>query len=297
MRIAIDTGLPIPDSTDAAAANRARDQARVRAVLQMNMGSAMGMANAGELLFREALPPCSHWGDRVMQQFAARGFDSVPMPSLGGLSVDARPTVPSPFQVTSPGEHVGPHGSPTALKQSELPICSYAQIVEEARAEAANAKVPTAAAGVSMGDRLVGDGDEGALDLMAAEEDGKRVWPPAVFQSTAAAKEATEITLAIGNHVASLGVKDELLSCVPGVYASVIEFVLVGKELSPAHRDAYAALGLGALDGQRDSIAHARSMAHMLSAMGFATGHSDLGDAFRDLAAGPMSRFARKPWA
>lgn len=292
MRIASDSGLTLKDSVDKVAVQKAREQARLRAILQMNMGSAMGMANAGELLFQEVLPSCGHWGDRVMQQFAARGFDQVPMARLGGIGSETRPAIPSPLQV-GPLQRVGPHGSPEALRTQELPICSYSQIIEEARAEACNAAAPTFETGVTMGNRLSGEDES---DRISDAEHGRRVWPPAAFQSTAAAKEAADITTSINAVVDQLNVEDKLLACVPGVYSSTVEFVLANQTLSPVHRDAYAALGVGASEGRRKDVELARSRTHLMAALAHATGHGDLGKAFTQLAYGPITKCARKPW-
>jgi len=258
----------------------------------MNMGSAMGLANVGELLFQEALPSCAHWGDRVIQQYAARGFDNVDMAALGGLAVETRPSVPGPMQVTQL-HRVGPHGSPEALQRTELPICSYSQIVEEARAQATSAAAPTLEMGVAAGNRLIG---EEGVDRIAEAENGRRVWPPTALQSSACCKDAVDITQSIDKNIQDMGVDDKLLACVPGMYTSIVEAVLTDRLLTPANRDAYAALGIGAPGGRRDDIVHAQTRAHALAALAFATGNGDLGVALTQLASGTISRFARKPW-
>ena len=313
-RIASDSGMSVGDSTDTASIRQHREQTRIRAILQLNMGSAMGMATPGELLFKEALPPCPRWGDRIMQTFAARGFDHVSMDELGGMGVASRPGVPGPLQLTKASQRVGPHGSPEALEQQEIPICSYGQMVEEARAQAASAKPATVGAGAAFGMELISeeedeveekdlaDGEIGTStgkrkpDWTAEAQHGRRRWPPAILESSAASKEALELTKQIGVVIDGLGVKDHVLSCVPGAYTATVEFVLSAQTLAPIHRDAYAALGLGAPSGKRNDIMGAGKRAQLLAAVAFATGNSDLGSAFRDLAQGPLEVCARKPW-
>lgn len=305
-RIANDTGMSVSDSIDTVAIRQHREQTRLRAILQLNAGSAMGMANPGELLFDEAIPPCPRWGDRVLQTYAARGFDHISMQRMGGVGADSRPSVPGPLQFSKAAQRVGPHGSPEALRQPELPICSYGQMVEEARAEAASAKPATATAAVVFGMELIEEEEEETdadgptksvrLDWEAAAQNGKRVWPPAAFQSSGAAKDALDVTRQIGTVITDLGVKDNVLSCVPKAYGATVEFVLSAEALTPASRDAYAALGLGALTGKRADVAEAANRAQVLAALAFATGNGDLGGALRDLATGPLERFARKTW-
>lgn len=304
MRIAQDSGISLTDSTNATAVRQLREQTRVRAILQQNMGSAMGMATTSELLFKEALPGCARWGDRVMQTLATRGFEYVDMDKYGGMGASSRPSIPGPLQAS---QRVGPHGSPEALHQTELFICSYGQMVEEARAEATSAKAASAKAAVSHGilmqdaSELPGFDDDDALppptDRRAEAEDGRRVWPPAVFKSTAAAKEARDVTRQVIAVVEGLDVKDHVLACVPGAYTAAVEFVLSAQLLAPIHRDAYAALGLGALSGKRREVVGAGERAHLLAAMAFATGHSDLGEALTALVSGPIDRCGQKPWA
>ena len=301
MRVASDTGMEVDDSTDAKAVRQFRDQTRLRAILQMNMGSAMGMATPAELLFKEPLPYCGRWGERVLQSYAVRGFDGISMESAGGMGIDSRPAVPGPLQLRKFAERVGPHGSPDALRERPIPICAYSQKVESVRAEAASAKVPTAATGITGNLTAVyaydEDGPSGPpADRAADAENGKRVWPPAVFGSTAAAKEATDITKEIQGTIAQLGVQEQILSCVPGAYPATVEFVLASQRLADAHRDSYSALGIGAVSGSRADVALAKPRANLLSAMAFATGHADLGLAFRDLASGPIESCSRKPW-
>lgn len=303
LRIAQDAGMHVDESGDDVAIRHRREQRRIRAILQMNMAGAMGMATPGEILFRVELGVCTRWGENVLTSFSTRGFEYLRLKNMWGVGIDSRPAVPGPLQLTSALQRVGPHGSPEALIHTELAICSYSQMVEEARAEAANAKAATIEVGIARGlalddDDDYDDNDESTattdapskMDWDAEAESGKRVWPPVVLSSSTIAKEACEITEQIQKTVEGLNVNDRVLACVPAIYPSTSEFVLASQSLAPQYRDAYAALGLGARSGKRNEIRNAGLRANLLAALAFATGHSELGVAFSDLASGTLSR-------
>ena len=316
MRTGVDSGMSPEDSIDDNKIRHKREEMRLRAILQMNMGSAMGMASASELLSEGVLPPCSRWGDQVLQQYAVRGFGKVSLESVARLASDTRPKVPGPLQITTPGERMGPHAAPRMLRAHVVPICSYGQKVEQARAMAASALTASFSAGISIGLDVI-DADEydsedsdveaqitgvprvaHRHDRAADAENGERVWPPLAMSSSGSADETNKTVKQIIEvfDALSLSVDKKLLAAVSGVYTSSVEFVLVSESLQPAHRDAFSALGLGATGGLRADVERAGERARILAAAAHAMGHHDLGDAFTRLADGPIADCARKPW-
>lgn len=143
------------------------------------------------------------------------------------------------------------------------------------------------------------DGDETEaqkVDWGVHEERGKRRWPPAVFQSTSNSIEALKTTRHIQKVIYELDVKEKILRGVPAIYSSAVEFVLSAQDLSAMNRDAYAALGIGALNGKRADVEAARVRAQLSAAIAYALGENDLGTAFQDLASGPLLSCSTRPW-
>lgn len=299
MRVAHDAGMELEDCIDDLSIRKHRESTRLRAILQMNMGSAMGMATPSEILFPDPLAPCGRWGDRVQQQYAARGVDSVKsIDRDGGIGFEARPRVPGPLQLDPAASRMGPHGSPEALHRVDVPICSYAQMIEEARSEASGNKVATAATGITLGVSTISKSEVPVPDRDAEAENGSRVWPPSMMTngSTGPSIAALEIAKQIQGALDAIVDDPKLLACAPSLYPATVEDVLLAKSTPAASRDAFAALGLGALSCTRSGIAGAGRRAHLVSAAAYATGHGDLGDALRKLALGPITSCARKPW-
>lgn len=286
-RICNAAGMAIKDSSDRAEVRQCREKGRLRAIiLQLNMG----LADTGEILFKEPLPPSPRWSDRVLSQYAARGFENVPTKTLGGLGWASRQSIAGPLQLTQASQRCGPHGQPEALRHRELPIFSYGQMVEEARGFLDDDDS-------DLSDEE--DGDETAaqkVDWRVHEERGKRRWPPAVFQSTSNSIEALKITKLIQKVMDELDVKEKILRGVPAIYSSAVKFVLSAQDLSAINRDAYAALGIGALNGKRADVEAARVRVQLSAAIAYALGENDLGTAFQDLASGPLLSCCTRPW-
>lgn len=306
LRVGSDSGMSPDDSVDKHAVRRKREEARMRAILQMNVGSAMGMAGPGELLFEEPLPSCARWGDQILQQYAVRGFGPVELGDMPRLAENTRPTLPGPLQINSERDRMGPHASTRMLNSQPVPICSYGQMVEEARAMAASAITSSFDVGISVGlgvvdqkATLIPEGEPAAAfnDRAAAAEDGERVWPPFALNSTGNAKEAKDVVKQIMSTFSDMAVKPEVLCAISGVYTSAVEFVLASESLQTVHRDAFAALGIGAHGYTRADVARAGDRARLLAAAAHVMGHSELGDALTELANGPIADCARKPWS
>ena len=313
VRIGTDSGMSPEDSVEAATVRRKRDEARLRAVLQMNMGSAMGMGTPSEMLFDVALPTCTRWGDQVLQQYAVRGFGTIDVKDTMHIAPNTRPAVPGPMQFSPKHKEaatpdlMGPHASVEAMYCEPLPICSYGQRVEEARAMAASAITASFSAGSAYGlkveDAESSDDEDTVVvdnprtDRIAEAEDGKRVWPPLALHTSSHAIEAQSSVEQLLETFEQMGVKKELLGAVGGIYSSAVEFVLSREKLEQLHRKAFASLGIGAPEATRESLLRARRRADVLAAAAHVMGYKDLGNALGALASGPLTDCASKPWS
>lgn len=297
-RAAYDTVLSINDTQNERVLVRAREEARERAVIQMNMGAAMGLAGVAEVLFAEPLPPSNLWGEHVQQQYSHRGF-SDRIRAHDSIGRRSRPSLPAALQINTTSDRLGPHGL-VGLKPVSAPvICSYGQTVEQARAMASSAISSTINTAVAAGLRVVNvDAKPGNDDRHAAEEDGLRVWPPAAMKNAEDAAQTQETITDIINTFTSMGVKSNLLSAVPGVFTSVIEGALSSERLTilRQHRDAFMALGIGALKGRRVDVERAHSRICIYAAAAYALDYVALGTAFMELAKGPALDCAKQPW-